>query len=383
MIYADHAATTALSPAARAAMEPFWCGSFGNPSAIYSVGVQARQALEDARACVANCIGAQPDELFFTSGGSESNNTALRGVLTHPDAPRRLIYSALEHTSVVQCAQAWAETVNGCAAVVPSDPDGLIRPEALAQMLADDARRALVSVMTANNEIGTIQPIAALAQLTHAHGGLFHTDAVQAVGQLPIDVRQTGVDLLSASGHKFHAPKGSGFLYVRRGTPIRPLICGGGQERGLRAGTENVAFAVGLAAALAECCAAMDANARRMAMLRDRLWAQLQDIPGIARNGAAQPRLPGNLDICLAGLNGEGLVTLLDLRGICVSAGSACCAHHGSASGSSPVLRAIGRSDAEAAASLRITVGPENTEAEMDEISAALHELCTALRENG
>lgn len=370
MIYADHAATTFVAPSAIEAMTAFWTTQFGNPSSQHTMGLQARAALEEARAHIAACIDADPSEILFTSGGSESNNTAVFG-MTH--AVKRFCCSALEHPSVRQCERRLAES-GFSTAIIPADRNGFIQPNELEKRLDDCP--ALISVMTANNEIGTVQPISSLVDVAHRNGSWFHTDAVQAIGIIPVSVRETDVDLLSASGHKFHAPKGIGFLYVRTGCPLRPYILGGGQEQHRRAGTENVAFAVGMAAALDECVREREKRAKYVAGLRDLLWTLLRDLP-VRLNGTMRARLPGNLSVRVDGMDGEALTALLDLRGICVSAGSACCAGTVHAS---PVLRAIGLSDAECAGALRITLNHTNTEAEIYAISDALHEIVRLTR---
>ena len=376
MIYADNAATTKMSRAAIAAMTRCMEEEYGNPSSLYTLGQQAKETLERARAQIAAVIGAEPEEITFTSGGSEADNQALRSAaaLGARAGKRHIISTAFEHHAILHTLKA-LEAEGFEVTLLPVHENGLVRVEELAAALREVT--CLVSVMYANNEIGTVQPIAELGALCRSRGVPFHTDAVQAVGHLPIDVRAQNIDLLSASAHKFHGPRGVGFLYARRGVRLTNLIEGGAQERGKRAGTENVAGIVGMAAALSEADARREEISARLRPLRDRLIAGLREIPHAALNGDAEQRLPGNVNFCFEGIEGESLLLLLDDRGICASSGSAC------TSGSldpSHVLLAIGRVHDVAHGSLRLTLGDDATEAEVDEIIRNVKEVVAYLR---
>ena len=376
MIYADNAATTKMSRAAIDAMLPCMERDFGNPSSLYSIGQRAKELLEQARADVAAVIGAAPREILFTSGGSEADNQALRSAaeLGRRSGKTHIISTAFEHHAVLHTLKR-LEKEGFEVTLLDVHEDGLVRPEELQAALREDT--CLVTVMFANNEIGTVQPIRELGAICRAHGVLFHTDAVQAVGHLPIDVKADNIDLLSASAHKFHGPKGVGFLYARKGVPLTNLIEGGAQERGRRAGTENVPAIVGMAAALKESAANMQANAERMTKLRDRLIRGIGEIPHAALNGDAARRLPGNVNFCFEGIEGESLLLLLDDRGISASSGSAC------TSGSldpSHVLLAIGRVHDVAHGSLRLSIGEDTTEEEADYIIQNVKEAVEYLR---
>ena len=376
MIYADNAATTKMSRAAIAAMTRCMEEEYGNPSSLYTLGQQAKETLERARAEIAAVIGAEPEEITFTSGGSEADNQALRSAaaLGARAGKRHIISTAFEHHAILHTLKA-LEAEGFEVTLLPVHENGLVRVEELAEAMREDT--CLVSVMYANNEIGTVQPIAALGALCRSRGVPFHTDAVQAVGHLPIDVKAQNIDLLSASAHKFHGPRGVGFLYARRGVRLTNLIEGGAQERGKRAGTENVAGIVGMAAALREADAHREEIAARVRPLRDRLIAGLGEIPHAALNGDAAQRLPGNVNFCFEGIEGESLLLLLDDRGICASSGSAC------TSGSldpSHVLLAIGRVHDVAHGSLRLTLGDDATEADVDEIIRNVKEVVAYLR---
>jgi len=376
MIYADNAATTRMCRAALEAMETCLEEDYGNPSSLYTLGQRAKETLERARAEIAAVIGAEPEEITFTSGGSEADNQALRSMA---EAGRRagklhVISTAFEHHAVLHTLKK-LEAEGFAVTLLPVGADGLVRPEALAAALRDDT--CLVSVMYANNEIGTVQPVAELGAICRERGVPFHTDAVQAVGHLPIDVKAQRIDLLSASAHKFHGPKGVGFLYARRGLRLTSLIEGGAQERGKRAGTENVPGIAGMAAALTEAARNMEANAAHLIPLRDRLIAGLGEIPHAALNGDALRRLPGNVNFCFEGIEGESLLLLLDDRGICASSGSAC------TSGSldpSHVLLAIGRSHDVAHGSLRLTPGEDVTAEEIEYMIQNVKEVVAYLR---
>ena len=357
IVYADHAATTALSDTALKAMLPYFNQSYGNPSSLYSFAQQAKSDLEAARAQVAACLNAQPEEIYFTSCGSESDNWALRGVAEQKkDKGRHIITSAIEHHAILHTAR-YLEKQGFEVTYLPVDGQGRVDPAAVKAALRPDT--ILISIMTANNEIGTIEPIAEIGAIAREAGVLFHTDAVQAVGHIPVDVQAWKVDLLSLSGHKFRGPRGMGALYVRKGVRLPPLMFGGGQEKGRRAGTENVAGAVGLAAALREATDGLAAESARLSALRDKLAAGLGRIPYSRLTGDPVNRLPGTASFVFEGVEGEALLLLLDARGICASSGSAC----SSASlDPSHVLLAMGLPHAIAHGSLRLTLGAENTE---------------------
>ena len=375
-IYADNAATTKMSRTALDAMIPCLEEQYGNPSSLYSLGQRAKEALELAREDVAAVIGASPKEITFTSGGSEADNQALRSAaaLGKRKGKTHIISTAFEHHAILHTLDA-LEKEGFEVTLLPVHENGVVRVEELEAMIRDDT--CLVSVMYANNEIGTIQPIRALGAVCRARGVLFHTDAVQAIPHLRIDVEADNIDLLSASGHKFHGPKGVGFLYARKGIRLTSLIEGGAQERGKRAGTENVPGIVGMAAALKDAAARMEADAARLVPLRDKLIAGLREIPHSALNGDERRRLPSNVNFCFEGIEGESLLLLLDDRGICASSGSAC------TSGSldpSHVLLAIGRVHDVAHGSLRLTLGEDATEEEVDYLIQNVREVVAYLR---
>ena len=375
-IYADNAATTPMSRTAIDAMTRCMEEQYGNPSSLYSLGQEAKEILERAREDVAGVIGAEPREIVFTSGGSEADNQALRSgaALGKRAGKMPIISTAFEHHAVLHTLKA-LEKEGFEGTLLPVHEDGLVRPEELEAAIRDDT--CLVTIMFANNEIGTIQPIRELGAICRRRGVLFHTDAVQAMGHLPIDVNADNVDMLSASAHKFHGPKGVGFLYARKGVRLTNLIEGGAQERSKRAGTENVPAIVGMAAALKEAAANREKNAEHMRVLRDRLIAGLGEIPHAALNGDAVRRLPGNVNFCFEGIEGESLLLLLDDRGICASSGSAC------TSGSldpSHVLLAIGRKHDVAHGSLRLTIAEDATEEEIDYMIRNVKEVVEYLR---
>ena len=322
-IYADNAATTKMSRAAIEAMLTCMEEQYGNPSSLYMLGQRAKEIIEQAREEIAAVIGAQPGEILFTSGGSEADNQAIRSAarIGEKAGKKHIISTAFEHHAVLHTLKKLEEE-GFEVTLLDVHEDGLVRPQELEAAIRDDT--CLVTVMFANNEIGTIQPIREIGGICRKRGVLFHTDAVQAVGHVPIDVVKDNIDMLSASAHKFHGPKGIGFLYARKGVRLTNLIEGGAQERGFRAGTENVAAIAGMAAALKEAAADMPAEAERMRGLRDRLIAELKEIPHSALNGDAVSRLPGNVNFCFEGIEGESLLLLLDDRGICASSGSAC-----------------------------------------------------------
>ena len=376
MIYADNAATTKMSDAAIQTMTALMQETWGNPSSLYTHGQRAKEALEDARERIAAVIGAEPREIYFTSGGSEADNQALRTAaeIGRRNGKKHIISTAFEHHAVLHTL-AKLEKEGFEITLLPVHEDGIVRVEELESMLREDT--FLVSVMYANNEIGTIQPIREIGELCSQRGVLFHTDAVQAVGHLPIDVKTDHIDLLSASAHKFHGPKGVGFLYARRGVRLSNLIEGGAQERGKRAGTENVPGIAAMAAALDEANTKMAENAAHLTAMRDRLIAGLREIPHAALNGDAVQRLPGNVNFCFEGIEGESLLLLLDDKGICASSGSAC------TSGSldpSHVLLAIGRVHDVAHGSLRLSLGEDITDEQVDYLIRSVREVVEYLR---
>jgi len=376
-IYADNAATTRMSRRAIEAMLPYLDTIYGNPSSIHSAGQRADEALADARARVAKLLGCQPGEITFTSGGSEADNQAIVSAakLGERKGKKHIISTAIEHHAVLHTLKRLEKEGWEVTLLRPAPVTGLITAAQVAEAIREDT--CLVTVMAANNEIGTILPIKEIGAVCRARGVLFHTDAVQAVGHVPIDVTAQNVDLLSLSAHKFHGPKGVGALYARRGVRLTNLIEGGAQERGKRAGTENVAGIVSMAAALEEACANREANAARLIPLRDRLITGLAAIPHSALNGDPAQRLPGNVNFCFEGIEGESLLILLDDKGICASSGSAC------TSGSldpSHVLLAIGRVHDVAHGSLRLSLGEDVTEEEIDYLIRCVGEAVAYLR---
>ncbi len=377
-IYLDHAATTPVDPRVLEAMLPYFTARFGNPSSVYRLGREARRALDDARQTVADILRASPQEIVFTSSGTEGDNLALRGValaMRQQGRGKHLVTCAVEHPAVLHtCEQLQAEGF--AVTVLPVDGDGLVRPADLAQAMRPDT--TLVSIMYANNEVGTIQPLSELAAIAHAGGALFHTDAVQAGCYLPLDVAALGVDLLSLSAHKFHGPKGVGVLYVRRGTALHPQMHGGGQERGRRPSTENVAGIVGLATALRLAQEGRDAHNAHCTALRDRLIdGILARVPGARLNGHRTQRLPNNASFCFAGIPGEMLLVKLDRLGICASSGSAC---HSGTLEPSHVLTALGVPPELAAGALRLSVGRDNRPEEIERVLEVLPGIVQSLR---
>ena len=375
-IYVDNAATTKMSPTAVKALEDCLTSTYGNPSSLHSVGQQAAEALQAARETVAACLGAQPGEITFTSGGSEADNQAIRSAaaIGARKGKKHIISTAFEHHAVLHTLKR-LEKEGFEVTLLPVHEDGLVRLDELAAAIREDT--CLVSVMYANNEIGTIQPIRAIGALCRERGVLFHCDAVQAVGHIPVNVAEDNIDLLALSAHKFHGPKGVGVLYARKGVPLTNLIEGGAQERGKRAGTENVPGIVSMAAALKEACEHLEENGARIAALRDKLIDGLSAIPHGALNGAREPRLPGIVNFCFEGIEGESLLLLLDAKGICASSGSAC------TSGSldpSHVLLAIGRPHEVAHGSLRLSLSEWTTEEEIDYILAEVPKVVDYLR---
>ena len=376
-VYADNAATTQMSRAAIDAMLPYMETVYGNPSSLHSVGQQATEALQNARERIAACLNASPREIYFTSGGSEADNQAILSAarLGARKGKKHIISTAFEHHAVLHTLKK-LEKEGFEIELLPVGAIGTITAQQVKSALRADT--CLVTVMYANNEIGSILPIAEIGEVCREAGVLFHTDAVQAAGHVPIDVQAQHIDMLSLSAHKFHGPKGIGVLYARQGVPLTSLIEGGAQERGKRAGTENLPAIMGMAAALEDACAHIDENARKVSALRDRLIAGLSKIPHSALNGDPVNRLPGNVSFCFEGIEGESLLLLLDAKGICASSGSAC------TSGSldpSHVLLAIGRPHEVAHGSLRLSLCEWNTDEDVDRILAAVPEVVAYLRE--
>ena len=376
-VYFDNAATTSVSRTALEAMLPCLTEAYGNPSSLHAKGQEANRLLDEARVSVANCLGARPEEIFFTSGGSEADNWAITqaAALGAKKGKKHLISTAFEHHAVLHTLKK-LEKEGFEVTLLPVHEDGLVRLDEVAAAIREDT--ALVTIMYANNEIGTIQPIAEIGKLCHEKGVLFHTDAVQAVGHLAIDVKAQDIDLLSLSGHKFHGPKGVGALYCRKGIFLGNLIEGGAQERGKRAGTENLAGIRGMAAALEEAVAHLDENNARVTALRDKLIDGVLQIPASRLNGDREKRLPGNANFCFEGIEGESLLLRLDLAGVCASSGSAC------TSGSldpSHVLLAIGLPKEVAHGSLRLTLDEVNSEEEVDYVLSVLPGIIKTLRQ--
>ena len=375
-IYADNAATTKMSRTAIDAMLPYMETYYGNPSSLHSVGQKAAEALQSARERIAACLGCQPREITFTSGGSEADNQALLSAakLGARKGKKHIISTAFEHHAILHSLKR-LEKEGFEVELLPVGDTGTITAQQVRDAIRDDT--CLVTIMYANNEIGSILPIAEIGAVCKEKGVLFHTDAVQAAGHVHINVREQNIDMLSLSAHKFHGPKGIGVLYARQGVILTPLIEGGAQERGKRAGTENIPAIMGMAAALEEACAHIDENAQKVSALRDKLIAGLSKIPHSALNGDPVNRLPGNVSFCFEGIEGESLLLLLDAKGICASSGSAC------TSGSldpSHVLLAIGRPHEVAHGSLRLSLCEWNTEEEVDYMLRAIPEVVTYLR---
>ena len=375
-VYADNAATTQMSRTAIDAMMPYMERIYGNPSSLYTIGQEAAEALVQARSVLAKYLGCEAREITFTSGGSEADNQALltAATLGEKKGKKHIISTAIEHHAVLHMLNRLEK--QGFEVTLLDVPEnGIISADQVRDAIREDT--CLVTVMYANNEIGTIQPIAEIGAVCKEKGVVFHTDAVQAAGHLPIDVKKENIDMLSLSAHKFHGPKGVGALYVRRGIPLTNLIEGGGQERGKRAGTENVPSIMSMAAAFEEACENMDKNNAKVTKLRDKLIAGLSKIPHSVLNGDPVKRLPGNVNFCFEGIEGESLLLLLDEQGISASSGSAC------TSGSldpSHVLLAIGLPHETAHGSLRITLGDQNTEEDADAILAVLPGIVERLR---
>ena len=375
-IYADNAATTKISQTAMQAMISAMENSYGNPSSIHQIGMAANDALQTAREQIARCLGCMPKEIFFTSGGTESDNQAIvsAAMLGAKQNKRHIISTAFEHHAVLHALRRLKEQgfeiqlldVGAEGNITAAQVEEAIRPDT-----------CLVTVMFANNEIGSILPIAEIGEVCRAHGVLFHTDAVQAAGHIPVNVREQNIDMLSLSAHKFHGPRGIGAVYVKRGIELTSLMEGGGQERGKRPGTENLPAIMGMAAALQEECSLMEENAARVAAMRDRLLQGLFQIPYSILNGSRDNRLPGNVNFCFEGVSGESLLLLLDSKGICASSGSAC------ASGAldpSHVLLALGLAPEIAQGSLRISLDISNTEEEIDYMLEVIPQVVEQLR---
>ncbi|HLI48751.1 MAG TPA: IscS subfamily cysteine desulfurase [Chthonomonas sp.] len=378
IIYLDHAATTPVEPEVLEAMLPWLQESFGNPSSIHRLGREARAALDSARDSVAALIGADYSEIYFTSSGTEADNLAIIGtMLAAPPFKNHLVVSAIEHHAVLHSAH-FLETLGYRVTVVPVNPDGVVEPQAVAEAITDST--TLVSIMHANNEIGTIQPIAEIAAIAHERGALFHTDAVQTAGLLPIHVRELNCDLLSLSAHKLYGPKGAGALYIRQGLKVSPILYGGSQEREKRAGTENVAALVGFGKAAELAMAQRQNDAVTIAALRDRLQQKLlEGCPDLRINGHRHNHLPGLLNVSVEGIEGATLLMNLDRLGIAVSSGAAC------SSGSiepSHVLLALGLPRSLAASGIRFSIGRHNTVDEIDHAAEAYLSVVHRLRRN-
>ena len=383
IVYMDHAGTTPLAPEVLRSMTPYFTELFGNPSSIHTVGQEARYALDEARERVSKVLNCRPREVVFTSGGTESDNAAIVGGATAlQETGNHIITSSVEHHAVLHTAQ-HLESQGFEVTYLPVDSDGIIQPEAVQRAITD--RTTLVSIMYANNEIGVVNPISEISQVIRQRAAelsrtiLFHTDAVQAAGYLDLDVKSLGVDLLSLSGHKFHGPKGTGVLFIRRGAPFLPYLLGGGQERERRSGTENIPGIVGLSVALEEANNRREDTGRHCAALRDHIVAQvLERVPGSRLNGHPTRRLPNNANFSFPGVEGEPILLGLDMAGIAASSGSAC------SSGSlepSHVLLALGQSAEVARGSLRLTLGKDNTEEQVDYLIAVLVDLVERLRQ--
>lgn len=375
-VYADNAATTKLSKTSLDAMMPFFTDVYGNPSSLHSLGQTAKENLEESRELIADIIGSKPREIYFTSGGSEADNQAIRtaAYIGKRKGKTHIISSKFEHHAVLHTLKA-LEKEGFSVTLLDVYADGIVKPADVENAIGDDT--CLVTIMTANNEIGTIQPIAEIGKICREKDVLFHTDAVQAVGHIPVNVNDLNVDMLSVSAHKFHGPKGIGFLYVKSGITITNLIEGGAQERGKRAGTENLAAIAGMAAALKDAVDKLEENTYKITAMRDRLIEGLQGIERSRINGNLQNHLPGTLNMCFEGIEGESLLLLLNMRGICASSGSAC------TSGSldpSHVLLAIGVPVEIAHGSLRLSLSEYNTMEEIEHIIKTVPEVVAYLR---
>lgn len=363
-IYADNAATTKLDKAAFESMIPWLLEEYGNASQPYAFARKPKKAIADARATIAECIGALPEEIYFTSGGTESDNWAIKGSAFSDPYKRATITSSIEHHAVLRTCSA-IESMGYPVTYVSPNRSGIITADALEELITENTR--LVSIMFSNNEIGTIEPIKELVAIAHKHGALFHTDAVQAVGHIPINVQDLGIDMLSASAHKFNGPKGVGFLYIRNGTEIKPLNDGGSQERGLRAGTENIAEIVGMATALKTNIKHIEENKKYIYSLEQVLLSGIGDLDFI-KNGADN-HIPGNISLSFKNSDGEAILHRMDLMGICISTGSACDTVNTQIS---HVIKAIGVPEEYAAGTIRISLSKDNTKEEAENIATAL-----------
>ncbi len=375
-IYLDHAATTAVRPEVLEAMLPYFTELYGNPSSVYEFASQNKEAVDIARETIAHALGAKPEEIYFTAGGSESDNWALKATAeAYRDKGRHIITSKIEHHAILHTCQ-YLEKNGFEVTYLDVDENGIVKLSELERAIRPDS--ILISIMYANNEIGTIEPIAEIGEIAHKHGILFHTDAVQAFGQVPIDLEAEHIDMLSASGHKLNGPKGIGFLYIRKGIKIRSFIHGGAQERSRRAGTENVPGIVGMGKAVEIAVETMEERAQKETELRNYLTERiLAEVPFVRLNGDRKKRLPNNVNVSFQFIEGESLLIMLDMKGICASSGSAC------TSGSldpSHVLLAIGLPHEIAHGSLRMTLGYENTKEQMDYTIESIKEIVAKLR---
>lgn len=374
-MYMDHAATTYAAPEVVEAMLPYFSEKFGNPSSVYGIGQENKAAVEEARAKVAAAINAEPNEIYFTAGGTESDNWALKGVaFANIRKGKHIITTAVEHHAILHAAE-WLQSQGFEVTYLPVDQYGMVSPADVEKAIRPDT--ILISVMYANNEVGTIQPIAEIGAIARAHGIYFHTDAVQAVGHVPIDVKAEHIDMLSLSGHKFYGPKGIGVLYIRRGVRIQNLLHGGAQESRHRAGTENVAGIVGLGAAIERAVAAMPEESARLTAMRDHMIRELLKIPASHLNGHPTQRLPNNVNITFEYIEGEGILLLLNMSGICASTGSAC---NSASLEPSHVLTAMGVPHEIAHGSVRLTLGERNTEEDVSYVLEKLPEVVRKLR---
>jgi cysteine desulfurase len=376
-IYFDHSATTPLDPRVIVAMEPYLDGAFGNPSSLHREGRKARKAVETARAQVAALFGADPSEIVFTGSGTEADNLAILGAVRMNDGPAHVVTSSIEHPAVLEPCR-FLERFGAKVDYLPVDTHGLVDPESLRGTLCPETR--LVSIMAANNVVGTLQPLPELARITKQHGALFHTDAVQAAGKIRLDVNQLPADLISLSAHKLHGPKGVGALYVRRSVELSPIVFGGGQERGLRSATENVAGIVGFGAAAALAREEMEEESREQVKLREQILTKLRaTVPHAYLIGHPVKRLPGHLCLGFAGQENQifQLLVALDEAGVAVSSGSACSAHHANAP--SAILLAMGFDSQRAHGSLRVTLGRFSTESEVNRFLEILPRALAAL----
>ena len=375
IVYMDHAATTYAAPEVVEAMLPYFSEKFGNPSSVYGIGQENKAAVDEARAKVAAAINAEPNEIYFTAGGTESDNWALKGVaFANIRKGKHIITTAVEHHAVLHAAE-WLQSQGFEVTYLPVDQYGMVSPADVEKAIRPDT--ILISVMYANNEVGTIQPIAEIGAIARAHGIYFHTDAVQAVGHVPIDVKAEHIDMLSLSGHKFYGPKGIGVLYIRRGVRIQNLLHGGAQESRRRAGTENVAGIVGLGAAIERSVAAMPEESARLTAMRDHMIRELLKIPASHLNGHPTQRLPNNVNITFEYIEGEGILLLLNMFGICASTGSAC---NSASLEPSHVLTAMGVPHEIAHGSVRLTLGERNTEEDVSYVLEKLPEVVRKLR---